>query len=61
MRVEPKTIGIPAVSHNCYTTSRTVCSWEKYLLVGIEPRHETEFSTGGTIAPTDLLPPEYRR
>ena len=64
MRVEPKTIGIAAVtqSHNHYTTSRTAFSWQSDLFLGIAPDHaseETKSSTAGTIAPADLLPPEY--
>ena len=59
--VELKTIGILAITHNHYTTSRTAFSWQSDLFVDIVPCHETASVTGGTIAPADLLPPEYRR
>jgi len=59
VRVEPNTIGVAAVTLNCYTKSRTVFSWQSDLFLGIESCHETESSTGGTIAPADLLLPEY--
>jgi len=61
VRVEPKTMSIAAVTPNCYTTSRTAFSGQSDLSFGITSCHETEFSTTGTIAPADLLPPEYRR
>jgi len=61
MRVKPKTIGIAAVTHNRYTMSRTVFSWQSSLFLGIASCHETESWTAGTIDPTDLLPPEYRQ
>jgi len=32
-----------------------------YFFVFIVSWHESESSTAGTIAPADLLPPEYRR
>jgi len=37
MRVEPKTIGIAAVTPNCYTMSRTVFSWQSDLFLSIRP------------------------
>jgi len=58
VRVEPKTIGIAAVTPKC---CRTVFFWQSDLFVGITSCHETESSTIGTIAPADLLPPEYRQ
>jgi len=62
VRVEPKTIGIAVVTHNRYNTSKTALSWQSDLFLGIAPCHETGSSTGGTtIAPADLLPPEYRQ
>jgi len=62
VRVESKTIGIAAVTPNRYTTSRTAISWQKSdLFLGIASCHETESSTAGAIAPTNLLPPEYRQ
>jgi len=39
VRVEPKTIGIAAVTHNCYTTSRTTFSWQSDLFLGIALCH----------------------
>jgi len=61
VRVEPNTIGIAAATHNRYTTSRTTFSWQSDLFLGIASCQETESLTGGTIAPADLLPPEYQR
>jgi len=59
-RVESQTIGTAAVvTPNHYTTSSTVFSWQSDLFVCIVSCNETESSTAGTIAPADLLPPEY--
>jgi len=52
VRVEPKTIGHTT---NRYTTSRKAFSWQSDLILGIASCQETESSTGGTIAPADLL------
>jgi len=60
-RAELQTIGIAAVTPNDYTTRRTAFSWQSDLFVCIASCHETESSTAGTIAPVDLLLPEYRR
>jgi len=56
-RVKLPTIGIAAVTPNHYTMSTTACSWQSDLFLCIASCHETECSTGGTIAPADLLPP----
>jgi len=60
VRVEPETIRIAALIPNCYTTSRAAFFWWSDLFVCIASCHETETLTTGTIAPADLLPPEYR-
>jgi len=49
VRVEAKTIGIAAVTHNRYTTSRTAFSWRSDLFLGIASCHQTESSTSGTV------------
>jgi len=49
VRVELKTIGIAAVTHNSCTTSRTAFSWQSDLFLSIASCHETESSTGRTI------------
>jgi len=61
VKVEPKTIGIAAVTHNHYTTSRTMFSLQSDLFVGIASCYETDSLTAGTIAPADLSLPEYCR
>jgi len=61
VKVKPKTIGIAAVTHNRYTTSRTAFSWQSDLFLDIASCNETEYLTASTVAPADLLPPEYRR
>ena len=57
--VEPKSNGIPDLKHNRYATSSTSIVYQTDL-IRIASCHETECSTGGTIAPADLLPPEYQ-
>ena len=61
VRVEPKTIGIAAVTPNRCTTSRTAFSWQSDVFVYIVPCHKTETSSAGIVAPANLLPPEYRQ
>jgi len=61
VRVEPKTIGIAAVTRKCYATSSTPLAWQTDLFLLIASCHETESSTGDTIAPADELPPESWR
>jgi len=60
-RIEPKTIGKAAITPYRYTTSRTAFSWQSALFVCIASCHEIEPLTAGTLAPADLLLPEYRR
>jgi len=45
VKVERKTIGITAVTHNRYTTSRTAFSWQSVLFLEIASCHETESLT----------------
>jgi len=61
VRVEPKTIGIAAVTFNHQTGCRTSFSWQSDVFLDIASHHETESSTTVQIAPADPLPPEYRR
>ena len=65
MRVELETIGIAAVAHNHYITSRAgqrIPDIDSDLFVGIASCQETKSSIASTgIAPADLLPPEYRQ
>ena len=55
MRVEPKSNGIPDLKHNHYAMISTPIAWHTDLFIQIASCHETEYSTGGTIAPADLL------
>ena len=43
-----------------YTMGRTACSWQSDLFLCIASCHETEFSTGGALAPADLLSPAFK-
>ena len=61
VRVELKSNCIPDVKHNRYTTSSMPIAWQTDLFIRIASCHETECSSGGTIALTDLLPPESWR
>jgi len=61
VRVEPKTVGIAAITPNQCTMSKMAFFWQSDLFLGITSCHETESSTAGTIAIADLLPPEYRQ
>jgi len=62
VRVELRSNGIPDVKHNYYATSSTpIAWWWTDLFIWIPLCHETECSTGGRIAPADLLPPESWR
>jgi len=59
VRVEPKTIGIAAITQLlCHEQDDVLLTNDLFL--SIASCHETESSTGGTIAPADLLPAEYR-
>ena len=56
MKVQPKTIGIAAVTpSNCYTTSRTEFSWQSDLFLCIASCHKTKSLTAGTIYNTAIL------
>ena len=57
MRVEPKSSSIADMKHNRYATSRMSLVCQTDLVIRIASCHETECSTGGTIAPVGLLPP----
>jgi len=61
VRVKLKSSGIPDVKHNHYATSSMPIAWQTDLFIWIASCHETECSTGGTIALADLLPPESWR
>jgi len=45
VRVEPKTISIAAITHNCYT-SRMAFSWQSDLFLGIASCHGTKSLIG---------------
>jgi len=57
VRVKPKSSGIQDVKHNRYATRSMALVCQTDLFIRIESCHESECSTGGTIAPVDLLPP----
>jgi len=59
-RVKPQTIGITDVTPNHFM-SRTAFSWQNDLFLCITSCHETKSLTASTIAPAELLPPEYCR
>ena len=50
--------GMAAVTHNRSATSSTPFAWQTDLFLRIVSCHETESSTGSTIAPADELLPE---
>jgi len=57
VRVELESNGVPDVKHNCYDMSSMTIVCQTDLFIQIASCHGTECSTGGTIAPADLLPP----